>query len=92
MKEHQYYDPMLQCVEIIITADNGRPQVKFCVCVGLPVQMHAEQIEVGSHFVCISVAQIYLVLLQESGLIFTHKCPLFDTQIGLLTALFNLAC
>ena len=27
---------------------------QFCVCVGLPVQMHAEQIEVGGHFVCLS--------------------------------------
>ena len=32
----------------------GRPELLFCVCVGLPVQMHAEQIEVGGHFVSLS--------------------------------------
>ena len=30
------------------------PQVLFCVCVGLPVQMHVEQIEVGGHFVSLA--------------------------------------
>ena len=34
----------------IFAVDDGR----FCVCVGLPVQMHAEQIEVGGHFVSLS--------------------------------------
>ena len=38
-------------MKYIITADNGRLRVKFCVSVGLPVQMHAEQIEVDGHFV-----------------------------------------
>ena len=38
----------------IITVDNGRPQVQVGVCVGMPVQMHAEQIEVGGHFVSLS--------------------------------------
>ena len=37
--------------------------------VGLPVQMHAEQIEVGGHFVSLS-CKIHLVLMQASGLIF----------------------
>ena len=43
---------------------------QFCVCVRLPVQMHAEQIEVGGHFVSLS-RKFYQVLMQESGLIFT---------------------
>ena len=50
------------------------------LCIGQPVQKgsvqkHAEQIEVGGHFVSLP-GKIYLILTQESGLIFTfhpHK-------------------
>ena len=74
---------------MLIAVDNGRPQVYFYVCVGLPVQMHAEQIEVGGHFVSLSrTPTIYLVLIKKSGLIFTWS-P-FNTQIGMSTVLFNL--
>ena len=38
----------------------------FVFALRLPVQMHAEQIEVGGHFVSLS-RKIHLVLMQESG-------------------------
>ena len=65
---------------LVIAVDNGRPQAEFCVCVGLPVQMHEEQIELGGHFV--SVSQIYLVMMHEFGFIVTQI--LLDYELELL--------
>ena len=47
--------------------------------------MHIEQINSGWRPFCFSVAQIYLVLMQESGLIFTGDKEV-NTQTGLPTA------
>ena len=77
---------VLQC-EITSSNELLRWRMGECkfnfVCVGLPVQMHAEQIEDGGHFVSVS-RKFYLIFTSR------HTSPLFNTQIGMSTALFNL--
>ena len=66
-------------------------KLAVCVCVWLPLQMDAEQIEVGGHFVSLS-PKFYLVLMEGPGLIFMfhpHKFPLFNTQISHFTVAYS---
>ena len=75
-------------------ASFSRSTMGVCVCVGLPVQMHAEQIEVGGQFVSLSRKFISFWCTNLASFssedMRSHKSPLCSTQIGMSTALFKL--
>ena len=79
---------------LIITGINCSQKwetASLILCLHWAVCANAYGTNQGWRQFCFTVAQIYLILMQESGMtISPTKSPLFNTQIGMLTALFNL--
>ena len=78
-------------LKALIVVNKRKPQkISLILCLHWAACANACETNRGWRPLCFTVAQIYLFLMQESGLIFAHKSPLFTTQIGMSTTPFNL--